>query len=118
MDAGRRPRGPDAARLRTSGHVRRCRAETFVEPTTLASVHGELDVTLTLAYVDTMLDGKPVQLRTMFGSIPAPTLRVDVGDRLRISVINQLPPNPPSTEPADASALSRTAPICTRTACT
>jgi FtsP/CotA-like multicopper oxidase with cupredoxin domain len=70
--------------------------ETFVEPQTLASVRGELDVTLTLAYVDTMLDGKAARLRSMNGSIPAPTLRVDVGDRLRIKVVNQLPPNPSS----------------------
>ena len=67
---------------------------TFVEPATLASVHGELDVTLALAYLETTLDGKPVKLRSMFNSIPAPTLRVNVGDRLRIRVINQLPANP------------------------
>ena len=29
----------------------------------------------------------------MFGSIPAPTLRVNVGDTLRILVDNRLPPN-------------------------
>ena len=74
--------------------------ETFVEPPTLASVHGELDVTLALAYVETTLDGKPVRLRSMFNSIPAPTLRVDAGDRLRIKVVNQLPANPPSSDPA------------------
>jgi len=73
--------------------------ETFVEPPTLASFRGELDVTLTLAYAGTTLDGKAVRLRTMNGSIPAPTLRVNAGDRLRINVINQLPPNPPSSEP-------------------
>ncbi len=73
--------------------------ETFVEPQTLASVAGELDVTLTLAYLDTLLDGKPVSLRNMFGSIPAPTLRINVGDVLRIRLVNALPVNPPSTEP-------------------
>ena len=73
--------------------------ETFVEPAALASVHGELDVTLALAYVQTTLDGKAVKLRSMFNSIPAPTLRVNAGDRLRIKVINQLPGNPPSSEP-------------------
>lgn len=73
--------------------------ETFVEPAALTSVGGELDVTLALAYVETMLDGKRVKLRSMHNSIPAPTLRVNVGDRLRVRVINQLPPNPPSTEP-------------------
>jgi FtsP/CotA-like multicopper oxidase with cupredoxin domain len=73
--------------------------ETFVEPMALTSVGGELDVTLTLAYLRTTLDGKAVALRNMYGSIPAPTLRVNVGDKLRIQVINQLPPNPPSNEP-------------------
>lgn len=73
--------------------------ETFVEPATLTSTNGQLDVTLTLAYVDTTLDGKPVKLRSMNGSIPAPTLRVNVGDRLRVRVVNQLPPNPPAGEP-------------------
>jgi FtsP/CotA-like multicopper oxidase with cupredoxin domain len=68
--------------------------ETFVEPAALASAGGELDVTLTLDYVSTTLAGKAVRLRSMNGSIPAPTLRVNVGDRLRIKVINQLPPNP------------------------
>jgi FtsP/CotA-like multicopper oxidase with cupredoxin domain len=74
--------------------------ESFVEPPALASVAGELDVTLQLAYLRTMLNGKAVTLRNMYGSIPAPTLRVNAGDRLRIRVINQLPPNPPSSEPA------------------
>ena len=70
--------------------------ETFVEPAALASAGGELDVTLTLDYVSTTLAGKAVRLRSMNGSIPAPTLRVNVGDRLRIKVVNQLPPNPGS----------------------
>jgi FtsP/CotA-like multicopper oxidase with cupredoxin domain len=73
--------------------------ETFVEPPTLASVGGELDITLTLAYLEAALDGKAVRLRSMYPSIPAPTLRVNVGDRLRIKVINQLPANPASSEP-------------------
>ena len=74
--------------------------ETFVEPTTLALLNRELDVTLTLTYFRTMLYDRAVTLRSMNSSIPAPTLHVDVGDRLRIQVINQLPPNPPSGEPA------------------
>jgi FtsP/CotA-like multicopper oxidase with cupredoxin domain len=74
--------------------------ETFVEPPALASVGGELDVTLRLTYLRTMLNGKAVTLRNMGGSIPAPTLRLNVGDRLRIALVNQLPPNPASSEPA------------------
>jgi FtsP/CotA-like multicopper oxidase with cupredoxin domain len=73
--------------------------ETFVEPLVLSSVGGILDVTLKLSYLRTTLDGKAVTLRNMFGSIPAPTLRINAGDTLRIRVQNELPPNPPSTEP-------------------
>ncbi len=74
--------------------------ETFVEPLAYTSVNGKLDLTLKVGYLKTTLDGKAVTLRSMFGSIPAPTLRVNAGDTLRILVINQLPANPPTTEAA------------------
>ena len=74
--------------------------ETFVQPATVQSIDGRLDVTLRLAYFSTTLNGKAVMLRAMNDSIPAPTLRVNVGDTLRIRVVNQLPSNPPSSEPA------------------
>lgn len=74
--------------------------ETFVEPPVLASVNGVLDFTLTLAYTQATLDGKAVTLRTMNGCVPAPTVRIAAGDTLRIKVLNQLPPNPPSAEAA------------------
>jgi FtsP/CotA-like multicopper oxidase with cupredoxin domain len=73
--------------------------ETFREPQVLSAVDGRLDVTLKLAYLETTLHGKRVNLRNMYGTIPAPTLRVNAGDTLRILVVNELPPNPPSTEP-------------------
>jgi FtsP/CotA-like multicopper oxidase with cupredoxin domain len=81
--------------------------ETFVEPPAIKSVDGLLDLTLVLSMRTTQLpnqtDGKPpvtVSLRSMrvpdlSGAFPAPTLRVRVGDVLRIKVINDLPPNPP-----------------------
>ena len=68
--------------------------ETFVEPLTIKSVNGVLDVTLVLSYLTTTLNGTTVSLRNMFGTIPAPTLSVRVGDLLRIKVFNNLPPNP------------------------
>lgn len=74
--------------------------ETFTEPQLLESVNGQLDLTLILAYTQTTINGKPVTVRTMNSSIPAPTLRINAGDTLRIKVINQLPPNPQSVEPA------------------
>jgi FtsP/CotA-like multicopper oxidase with cupredoxin domain len=74
--------------------------ETFTEPQLLESVNGLLDLTLILAYTTTTINGKAVTVRTMNSSIPAPTLRINAGDTLRIKVINQLPANPPSTEAA------------------
>ena len=68
--------------------------ETFVEPLTIKSVNGVLDVTLVLSYVTTKLNGTTVTLRNMFGTIPAPTLSLRVGELLRIKVFNNLPPNP------------------------
>jgi FtsP/CotA-like multicopper oxidase with cupredoxin domain len=59
-----------------------------------------LDVTLTLSYTKKELNGKPFYLRSINQSIPAPTLSINAADTLRIKVVNQLPPNPPSTEPA------------------
>ena len=75
--------------------------ETFVEPLNIQSVNGVLDVTLVLSYLTTTLPDpdvpgqrNAVTLRNMYGSIPAPTLRIRVGDLLRIKVFNNLPPNP------------------------
>jgi len=74
-------------------------SETFVEPQTIRSVDGVLDVTIILSYATLPLNGTTVTLRNMFGTIPAPTLRVHVGDKLRIKIINQLPANPPDPTP-------------------
>ena len=72
----------------------------FEEPQVLASTNGLLDVVLTLKYTVKTLNGKRIRVRSYDGSIPAPTLRVNVGDTLRVRVINDLPPNAPNTEPA------------------
>jgi len=80
-------------------------AETFVQPLDIRSERGVLDVTLSLSYLTTTLfnpaTGKDqrVTLRSMFGSIPAPTLRLRVGELLRIKVVNNLPPNPTDPNP-------------------
>jgi FtsP/CotA-like multicopper oxidase with cupredoxin domain len=68
--------------------------ETFVNPLDIKSVNGVLDVTIIVSYVTMPFQGTIVTLRNMFGTIPAPTLRVHVGDKLRIKIINRLPPNP------------------------
>ncbi len=79
--------------------------QTFVQPLDIQSSNGLLDVTLVLSYLDTTLfnpttnKDQQVHLRNMFGTIPAPTLRLKVGDTLRIKVFNNLPPNPPDPNP-------------------
>ena len=92
--------------------------ETFVEPPMLASVRRRLDVTLTLAYLETTLNGKAVKLRSMYSSIPAPTLRVNVGDTLA-----DPGGQPAAAEPAQqpnrrSTCAIPTARICIRMACT
>ncbi len=76
--------------------------QTFVEPLNIQSVNGVLDVTLVLSYLNTTLPDpvvagqrNVVSLRNMYGSIPAPTLRLRVGELLRIKVVNRLPPTRP-----------------------
>jgi len=81
--------------------------QTFVHPAMLTSENGLLDVTLTVAYLNTQLSGAdpankyPVSLRA-YGynsnqpSYAGPTLVVKGGDTLRIRLINQLPLNPPA----------------------
>ncbi len=81
--------------------------QTFVQPDTLVSQNGVLDVTLTVSYWRSQLSGEhretefPVYLRA-YGynnSIPSyagPTLIVKGGDKLRIRLINNLPLNPPA----------------------
>ncbi|MEO8754833.1 MAG: multicopper oxidase domain-containing protein, partial [Casimicrobiaceae bacterium] len=73
--------------------------ETFVEPLDIQSVNGRLDVTIIIAYVTMPFQGTIVTLRNMYGTIPAPTLRMNVGDLLRIKIVNKLPPNPPNADP-------------------
>lgn len=73
--------------------------ETFVAPLDIQSKNGLLDVTIIVSYLTRPFQGTIVTLRNMFGSIPAPTLRLNVGDTLRIKIVNKLPPNPPDPEP-------------------
>lgn len=76
-------------------------SETFVEPLRLVAQDGLLDYTLRMVYADLNLRGQPVRLRTYNAMVPAPTLQVRAGETLRIRVVNDLPPNPQSAEPAE-----------------
>lgn len=54
-----------------------------------------------MAYADLTLNGPGVHLRNHNAMVPAPTLQLRAGERLRVRVVNDLPPNPPSTEPVE-----------------
>ncbi len=65
----------------------------LVEPEVRRSVDGELATELRVAYAYFDTGGYRLSLRTYEGTIPGPTLRVQPGDVLRVSLINDLPPN-------------------------
>ena len=80
--------------------------QTFVQPQVLQSVNGQLDVSLSVSYLDTTIGTanpavtQNVSLRAygILGGQPVitgPTLMVNAGDTLRIQLNNSLPPNPP-----------------------
>ena len=80
--------------------------QTFVQPQVLQSVNGQLDVSLSVSYLDTTIGTanpavtQNVSLRAygVLGGQPlitGPTLIVNAGDTLRIQLNNSLPPNPP-----------------------
>jgi hypothetical protein len=56
-------------------------------------VDGELRTTLRLQYAYRDIGGYRLFVRTYEGTVPGPTLRVKPGDLLRITLINDLPPN-------------------------
>ena len=51
-----------------------------------------VDVALTAQTLETTLDGTPVRLRSYNGEVPGPLLEVRPGDRLRVTLYNELPP--------------------------
>jgi FtsP/CotA-like multicopper oxidase with cupredoxin domain len=65
----------------------------LVQPEVRQSVDGKLTTTLHVAYAYADTGGYRLSLRTYEGAIPGPTLRVQPGDVLRVTLINDLPPN-------------------------
>jgi FtsP/CotA-like multicopper oxidase with cupredoxin domain len=58
-----------------------------------------LDGTLDVRFNDTYIPGfGTAHTRTYNAMIPGPTLRLRAGDRLQLTQVNGLPPNPPATE--------------------
>jgi FtsP/CotA-like multicopper oxidase with cupredoxin domain len=65
----------------------------LVEPEVRRSIDGELTTALRVAYAYVDTGGYRLSLRTYEGAIPGPTLRLQPGDVLRVTVSNDLPPN-------------------------
>lgn len=65
----------------------------LVEPEVRRSVDGVLDTTITLRYAWLNIGGYRLYLRTYDGGTPGPTLQVKPGDKLKIKLVNDLPPN-------------------------
>lgn len=64
----------------------------FVEPDVLQSRNGKMKVTLTAAYAHNKIGSDPVYLRAYNGQLVGPTLRAKPGDKLRITIRNDMPP--------------------------
>ncbi len=74
----------------------------LVEPEVRRAAGGELRTTLRVDYTYKDIGGYRLHVRSYEGTIPAPTLRARPGDVLRITLVNDLPPNR-DNEPADAT---------------
>jgi FtsP/CotA-like multicopper oxidase with cupredoxin domain len=62
----------------------------LVEPETLRSVDGALEVWLEAAESPVTIGGRAATALTYNGSLPGPTLRVRPGDRLQVELVNRL----------------------------
>jgi suppressor of ftsI len=63
---------------------------TLVEPPVLRSADGRLDVTLEARFGPAMMGGRAVKTYTFNGHAPGPTLRLQPGDSLGVTLINQM----------------------------
>jgi FtsP/CotA-like multicopper oxidase with cupredoxin domain len=63
----------------------------FFEPAVVRSSNGELKVTLVGAYAHNRIGADPVYLRAFNGKLVGPTLRVKPGDRIRLTLKNEMP---------------------------
>lgn len=70
-----------------------------LQPETIRSINGRLDVTLEAKYETVQIGKDAVRLRTYNGKLVGPVLRAKAGDVLFITLINRLP-----TEPSERMA--------------
>ncbi len=78
----------------------------LVEPAIRRSAAGVLQTTLAVRYRYLDIGGYRLHFRTYEGGCPGPTLRARPGDTLRISLVNELPPNR-DPQPADHNLPNR-----------
>lgn len=67
--------------------------EPLVEPEVRAAANGLLETTLRAQYAYRDVGGYRLFVRTYEGQVPGPTLRMQPGDTLRVTLINDLPPD-------------------------
>ncbi len=67
--------------------------EPLIEPEVRAAVDGELATSLRAQYAYRNVGGYRLYLRSYEGGAPGPTLRMRPGDRLKIRLVNDLPPD-------------------------
>ena len=65
----------------------------FTQPEVRRSVHGTLNTKLRVAFANNTLNGKPLPPnRSYEGGLTGPTFRIKAGDRMKVYLFNQLPP--------------------------
>ncbi len=76
----------------------------FIQPEVRRSMHGFLNTQLRRAFANNTLNGKPLPPKRSYkGGLTGPTFRIKAGDRMKVYLFNQLPPEqgecgPPNTE--------------------
>lgn len=76
----------------------------FTQPEVRRSMHGFLNTQLRVAFANNTLNGQPLPPnRSYEGGLTGPTFRIKAGDRMKVYLYNQLPPEqgecgPPNTE--------------------
>jgi FtsP/CotA-like multicopper oxidase with cupredoxin domain len=77
--------------------------QLLTEPEVRSSVNGVLSTTIRCAYAYRQIGGVRLYVRSYEGGSPGPTLRMKPGEKLKVKVVNDFPPNRDAL-PADISA--------------
>ena len=68
-------------------------SEELQNPDTIVSNNGVLQTELTVEYGDNKIEDCPVHIRSYNGKLVGPTLRVHPKDKIKINLVNNLPPD-------------------------